>query len=242
MADKHAKDNAHEGFSLEDRSAELFHQVLEFFKRNQTGTYTALGLLVAAAAFWGFRGNMVHKATEQARGDMGQAFVRLEQGKTDSAAPYLQKVASENAGLESAKAALILGGIQIGQSQLDKAEASYRIALDKSQGLPLLWAGAQRGLAVCAIDRKDYKTAESLLRSILSKYQRVTGDAKARGLDEEPKDEVPFLSQVMWQLVLVRDAQGDHAGAIDQAKDLVKLYPSDEESQDARRYLALNGG
>lgn len=242
MADKNAKDNETEGFSLEDRSAELYHKSLEFFKRNQTVTYTVLGLLVAGAVLWVVRGNMLKRATEQARTEMGQAYVRLDQGKYDSAKSYLEKVASANAGLESSKAALLLAGIQLGQGQLDKAETNYKIARDKSDGLPVLWAGGQRGLAVVALNRKNYKEAESLLKGVLSKYQHVTGDAKDRGLDKEGKDEVPFLSQVMWQLVLVREAQGDLKGAIEQANLLIKLYPSVEDAQEARRFLALNGG
>lgn len=241
MADKNEKDNATEGFSLEDRSAELLHKSLEFFKRNQTATYTVLGLLVAGAVLWMVRGNMVKRASEQARSEMGQAYVRLDQNKYDSAKPYLEKVATANAGIESAKAALLLAGIQLSQGQIDKAEANYRIARDKSDGLPLLWSGGQRGLAVCAINRKNYKEAETLLKDVLSKYQHVTGDAKDRGLDKEPKDDAPFLSQVMWQLVLVRDAQGDQKGAVEQAKVLIKLYPASEDAQEGRRFLALSG-
>ncbi|MEN9353726.1 MAG: hypothetical protein RL318_1051 [Fibrobacterota bacterium] len=242
MADKNAKDNVTEGFSLEDRSVELYHKSVEFFKRNQTATYTVLGLLVAGAVLWVVRGNMVKRASAQAHTEMGQAFSRLDQGKYDSAAIYLEKVAQANAGIESAKAALLLAGIQLGRGQTDKAETNYKIARDKSQGLPVLWAGGQRGLAVCAMNRKNYKDAESLLKDLLSKYQRATGDAKARGLDEDGKDEVPFLSQVMWQLVLVREAQGDLKGAKEQANRLIKVYPGVEDAQEARRFLALNGG
>jgi len=241
MADKNEKDNATEGFSLEERSGELFYKSVEFFKRNQTATYTVLGLLVAGAVLWMVRGNMVKRASEQARSEMGQAYVRLDQNQYDSAKPYLEKVATANAGIESAKAALLLAGIQLSQGQQDKAEANYRIARDKSEGLPLLWAGGQRGMAVCAMNRKNYKEAETLLKGVLSKYQHVTGDAKDRGLGKEPKDEAPFLSQVMWQLVLAREAQGDLKGAIEQANALIKLYPESEDAQEGKRFLALSG-
>lgn len=241
MADKQEKDNAAEGVSLEDRSAELLHRATEFFKRNQTATYAVMGLLVAGAVLWLVRGNMVRKATEAARGEMGQAYVRLDQGKYDSAAVFLEKVAKGNAGLESSKAALILGGIRLGQGQVEKAEASYRIALDKSQGLPLLWAGAKRGLAVCAMNRKQFKEADEHLAQVLSKFQRVTGNAEKRGLDQDGKDGVPFLSQVMWQQVLIREAQGDLKAAGEKAKLLVSYYPAEEEAKDAQRFLALNG-
>lgn len=241
MADKQEKDNAVEGVSIEDRSAELLHRAIEFVKHNQTATYAVLGLLLAGAVLWLVRGNMVRKATEAARGEMGQAYLRLDQGKYDSAAANLEKVAHGNAGLETSKAALLLGAIRLGQGQLDKADAAYRIALDKSQGLPLLWAGAQRGLAVCAMNRKQYKEADELLARILSKYQHVTGDAKKRGLGEDGKDEVPFLSQVMWQQVLIREAQKDLKGAGEKAKELIRFYPGEEEAQEAQRFLALQG-
>ena len=239
MADKQSLENIGAQLPLEERALDALQKSVDFVKRNQTATYTVLGLLLAGVVLWFVRGNLVSTATDKARNDMGQAYALLGRHQEDSAAVLLQKLTTVNAGLETSKAALLLADIQLSKGQLDKADKNYRLCKERSNSVALLEAGALRGLAVCAINRKDYKTAESLLSDVLSKYQRVTGDAKARGLDKEPKDLVPFLSQVQWQLVLVKDAQNDAKAAKEAAEKLIKLYPTTEEAQDARRFLAM---
>ncbi len=239
MADKPSQENLSSELPLKDRFLNFWESVQAFVLRNQTASYTVLGLLVAGVVLWGIRAHMVSSALEKARDDMGQAYLYLEQQKNDSAIPYLQKVAKANAGIETAKAALLLGDIQVSMGQPQQAAKNYEIARSRSS-LPLIEGSAMRGLAVCAIDVKDYAKADKLLSEILSKYQRVTGDTKDRGLDKEPRDLLPFLSQVMWQQVLVHSAQGDSKGAQALAGKLIKLYPQTDDAQDARRFLAVD--
>jgi len=238
MADKQTNENLASGLPFEERAAEAVRRGQDFLRRNQTVAYSVLGLLLAGLALWVIRANMISSAREKARADMGQVYMLLSRNQVDSAVPYLEKVAASNADIETAKAAVILADIELSKGQFDKAEKNYRIARSKSS-LPLIEGAALRGLAVCAIDRKDYKTAENLLSQVLSKYQRVTGDPKARGLGNEPKDQLPFLSQVMLQQILVRDAQGDANGARGIAEKLIKLYPESEDAQEARRFLVV---
>jgi len=239
MADKQTNENLASGLPFEERASEAVRRGQDFLRRNQTVAYSVLGLLLAGLALWVVRANMISSAREKARADMGQVYLLLSRNQVDSALPYLEKVAASNADIETAKAAVILADIELSKGQFVQAEKNYAVARAKSS-LPLIEGTAMRGLAVCAIDRKDYKTAENLLVQVLSKYQRVTGDPKDRGLDKEPKDQLPFLSQVMFQQVLVRDAQGDGKGARETAEKLIKLYPNTDDAQDARRFLALN--
>jgi tetratricopeptide (TPR) repeat protein len=238
MADKQTNENLASGLPFEERASDAVRRGQEFLRRNQTAAYAVLGLLLAGVALWAVRATMISNAREKARADMGQAYMLLSRNQVDSAVPYLEKVAASNADIETAKAAVILADIELSKGQFDKAEKNYRTARSKSS-LPLIEGAALRGLAVCAIDRKDYKTAENLLSQVLSKYQRVTGDPKQRGLGKEPKDQLPFLSQVMLQQAFVRDAQGDAAGARAIAEKLIKFYPESEDAQEAQRFLVV---
>lgn len=227
--------------SVEDRAAEFWYSLNESWKKNQGAWLTAIVVLACAAGAWSFWTWRNSDAQEKAHRLVGRAYVNLDNGRADSAVALFEKVLTDYTGMEVAKAALQLGDFNYSKGDYAKALTKFERARSEGKGFPLLEGGALRGVAASQIQLKKYAEAETALKSLLSSYQKLTGNAEARATETEPQDLVPGLSQAMWQLVLVQEKLGHADDASRTAEALSKLYPSSREAGEAVRWLSMAG-
>lgn len=243
MADKSAKtENSASELSFEDRSLELAYRFRDGWRRNQslwTGIAVAVLCVAAVGGFWTFK-----KAGSQSTAHrlVGLGMVAMDNDRPDSALAIFQRVTLEHGGLEAAKAGLLGAGILFDRGDVAGAVKLYQRALDEGAGFPLLEGGALRGLAACHIEQGQFAQAADELSKVLSKFAKASDDAKVRGLGKDKADDLPKISQTMWQLVLVQSRLGKLEEARKTADRLVRTYPESDEAAQARKWMGLFGG
>lgn len=219
----------------------FWDKALENWKKNQTTWLTAIAVVVCVAAVVAVQTWKKRDSQESANRTLGRAMVYASNNHADSARILFQKVLTSRVGLASAKAGLFLGQIDYSAGQFDKALVSYQGAKAEGKGFPLVEGAAFRGVAASYIQLKKYAEADAELTALLSKYQKLTGDAESRAKEEEPQDLVPGLSQAMWQKVLVQEKLNRIDEASKVAARLLALYPKTPEAGQARIWLAMSG-
>ncbi len=242
MADKRmTPQNEIPTLTVEDRAVEFWYSLVDSWKKSQGAWLTAFVVIACAAAAWSFWTWRTNSSQQQAHRIVGRAYINLDNGRNDSAIALFEKVLAGYSGMEVSKAALQLGDVHFAKSEYAVALTKFERARQEGKGYPLLEGGALRGVAACQIQLKKYSEAESALKSLLGSFQRVTGSAQERSTENEPQDQVPGLSQAMWQLVLVQEKLGRLDDASKNAVSLRKLYPTSREATEAQRWLSLSG-
>jgi len=167
--------------------------------------------------------------------DLGPAYTFLSQGQVDSARVALQNYVSvSRPTLALSKAYLLLGRLYFSEAKYAEALDAYKKVTAKH---PLLAAAGLYGQAASQMQLGDYASALTLLETLVSDYHKETGDMQLRGLDREPADVVPGLSNVLYKLALCYEQMGKKDLALEQVQKLLKAYPDSPDAQKAKRLL-----
>ncbi|MCB9497115.1 MAG: tetratricopeptide repeat protein [Fibrobacteria bacterium] len=227
--------------SFEEQVFEMAYKARDSWRKNQALWSVVVALVACAVGAWSFWAWKSAATDRAANRLLGMGLVQLGTDRPDSALASFDRLAADHGGLAVAKGSLFAGQIFMERSDWKAAEQRFRRALDESKGLPLLEGGARRGLAASLIEQQRYEEAEKELRKVVSEYFHTSLDVGTRELPTGPSDDLPGMALSMWQLVLVQDKIGRAEEARKTAETLIRAYPSVEEANDARRWLASKG-
>jgi len=242
MADKRPLNvivSAEPGF--EEKSLELAYKVRDSWRKNQTLWSVSLVALACAAGVWSFWTWKTRSGEADANRLLGMGLVHLQNERPDSALASFDKLSADHGGISTAKASLLAGNILLSRGDWKGAEARFHRAIEESDGLPLLDGGARRGLATSLIEQKRYDDAAKELQKVLSSYAHVSVLEKDREKESAATDDLPLMSQVYFQLVLVQEKLNKKDDARKNAETIIRAYPLSEEAGEARKWLALQG-
>jgi TolA-binding protein len=171
--------------------------------------------------------------------DLGKAFNFLYEGKSDSATLAFEAVLAKSGltSLQQAKAALLLGNLQLQNGQIDQAGVSFARAQANSGSAVLIKSGAEHGLATVAMEKKDFAKAAVLLESFIKTYGKRTGNLEERFAKTEPGDEITTVPDALWKLTLVYTELQKNDQAKLTAENLVKIYGSSRQATMAKKFL-----
>lgn len=240
MADKRPSNeivSADPGF--EEKALELAYKARDSWRKNQSLWSVALAVVACAAGAWGFWAFKTRSSEAEGARLLGMALVHLGNDRQDSALALFDRVAADHSGLATAKASLLAGNLLLGKSDWKGAEQRFRRALDEAGGLPLLDGGARRGLAASLVEQNRLAEAATELEKVVSSYSHTSVDVQDRETEHAAADDLPAMSLAYWQLVLVQDKLGRKDDARKNAEHLIRAYPTSEEANEARRWLAL---
>lgn len=172
--------------------------------------------------------------------ELGKAMDHLYNSRSDSAATILQSLVSQhNAnGLVLAKASLLLGNLRLQQDSLAQAAELYAKVISNAGSSKVLMAGAEHGLAVVAMEQKDWPKAIERLESFVKDYGKRTGDLEKRFSKEEKGDLAVTVPGALWKLALCYVEINDTAKAKASAERLLKVYGDSRQAALARKLLA----
>lgn len=227
--------------TFEEKALETFYKARESWQKNQSLWSAVLAIVVCAAGAWGFFAWKARSAEAESTRILGRGLVHLSNDRIDSALSVFQGLAVSHTGLATSKASLLAGNILLTKSDWKGAEASFSVAIKNADGLPLLDGGARRGLAVSLIEQNRFEEAATELEKVVSNYARTPVEIEKREKENAPSDDLPALSQAYWQLVLVQEKLGRKEDARKNAEHLIRAYPTSDEANEARRWLAING-
>jgi len=211
------------------------------WQKNQTLWSVVAAIVVCIAGAWGFWAWKTRTAEADANRLLGVGFVHLQNNRPDSALSTFDRLASDHAGLAVSKASLMAGGLLFQKGDWKGAETRFRRAIEESKGLPLLEGGARRGLASSLIEQARFEEAAKELQKVVASYSHTSIDPTERAKEDGKVDDLPTLSQPLWQLVLVQEKLGKKDEARKTAERLIRTYPYSDEANEALRWLALLG-
>lgn len=227
--------------TFEMKVFEAVARARDSWRKNQTLWSVALAVAACAAGAWSFWAWKTNAAEREAARILGLGLVHQESERTDSALAAFDRVVADHSGLAASKASLLAGSILMGKSDWKGAEQRFRRAIEDANALPLLDGGARRGLAAALIEQGRFEEAAKELQTVVTRYGHVSVEVKNRDIETGPSDDLPFIPLSYLQLVLVQDKLGKKAEAQKNAEHLIRAYPTSEEANEARRWLALNG-
>jgi hypothetical protein len=227
--------------TFEMKVFEAVARARDSWRKNQTLWSVALAVAACAAGAWSFWAWKTKDAENEASRILGLGMVHQESERTDSALAAFDRVVADHSGLAASKASLLAGSILMGKADWKGAEQRFRRAIDDANALPLLDGGARRGLAAALIEQGRFEEAAKELQTVVSRYGHISVEVKNRDIETGPSDDLPFIPLTYLQLVLVQDKLGKKADAQKNAEHLIRAYPTSEEANEARRWLALNG-
>lgn len=241
MADKRPLNETASAPSFEEKVFDVAYRARDSWQKNQTLWSVVAAVVVCIAGAWGFWAWKTRTAESDANRLLGIGFVHLENQKPDSALAMFDRLASDHSGLAVSKASLMAGGILFAKGDWKGAEARFRRAIEESKGLPLLDGSARRGLASSLIEQARYEEAAKELQKIVDDYSHTSMVPAEREKADGKVDDLPTLSQPLWQLVLVQEKLGKKEQALKSAERLLRTYPHSDEANEAQRWLALQG-
>lgn len=212
----------------------------EFIGRHGTKLAVVAGV-IAVAIFAYYQYSASQKAAQLLLNEtLGKGYQAIMEGKTDSAqAAFAEVIAhGKSSDLQKAKAALMLGNLRLQARNLDGASEAYGVAISNAHEAVLLKSGAAHGLAVVAMEKKDYPQAAKLLEDYAKEYGKRTGNLEDRYAKSEPSDPVTLVPDALWKLTLVYNEMKDAAKAKETAERLVKVYGDSPIAAQARKFLA----
>lgn len=225
--------------TFEERVLEAAFRARDSWRKNQTLWSVVAALVVCAAGAWGFWAWKTRTADIEANRLLGIGYVHLKNDRVDSALSAFERLGNDHSGLPVAKASLLAGNILFGRGDWKNAEARFRRAIEESKGLPLLAGGARRGLGACLIEQGRFEEAVKELESVVADYSHSPIQSIDRAKEGSSVDDLPGMSIPMWQLVLLQEKLNHKDEALKMAERLIRTYPSSEEANEARRWLAL---
>lgn len=225
--------------SFEEKVLEAAFRARDSWRKNQTLWSVVAALAVCAAGAWGFWAWKTRTADLEANRLLGIGYVHLKNDRVDSALGAFERLGNDHSGLPVAKASLLAGNILFKRGDWKNAEARFRRAIEESKGLPLLAGGARKGLGACLIEQARYEEAAKELESVIADYSHAPILSIDREKEGAPVDDLPGMSLPMWQLVLLKEKLNHKDEALKLAERLIRTYPSSEEANEARRWLAL---
>jgi len=211
------------------------------WRKNQALWTVLLAVVACAAGAWSFWAWKTRSAEKEAARVLGLGLVHQEADRVDSALASYDRVAAEHDGLAASKASLLAGSILMGKGDWKGAEQRFRRAIEDGKNLPLLDGGARRGLAAALIEQARYEEAAKELETVVTRYGHTPVEVKDRDAEFGPSDDLAFIPLSYLQLVLVQEKLGKKAEAQKNAEHLIRAYPTSEEANEARRWLALQG-
>jgi len=219
--------------------------LLEYLKEDfwpRHGTKVTIALVLVALAVFAVTqhiGSFAEKEAGMAE-ELGKGLDYIYRNKGDSALITLE-VSIQSGGLKKlylAKAALLAGNLHLQNNNADSAETLYRLAILNASGAEIISSAAEHGLAVVAMERKNYPEAISLLNAFVNKYGKRTGDLAKRYAKTEPVDKVPTVPDALWKLTLCYLETGDSSKTIQTAQRILKVYGDSPKAADASKLLA----
>lgn len=212
----------------------------EFLSKHGTKLAVAFAVIVIAiVAVIQYRSSL-QAAELLVNEDLGKAFQLVVENKTDSAQTAFTAILgnSKASSLQQAKAALLLGNIQMQKNDIDGAAKSFETVLSNAGSVVILKSGAEHGLATIAMEKQDYPKAISLLQAYIKDYGKRTGDLEERFAKKELADPITLVPDAMWKLTLVYAETKDTQKAKETAENLVKIYGESPLAVQARKFLA----
>jgi len=241
MADHQNIPNQSSGHnSIHNELEARFHFLRQEFLPKHGIKIVAVLLVVVLAIFAGVQYQAKSKATSLLLNeDLGRAFNFIYDGKTDSANVALETLLAKSGlnNLQQAKAALLLGNLQLQKGQFDAAGVSFARSQSTAGSAVLIKSGAEHGLATVSIEKKDYTKAAEQLESFVKTYGKRTGDLEDRFAKTEPGDEITTVPDAMWKLTLVYAELQKNDQAKATAEKLVKIYGASRQAAMAKKFL-----
>lgn len=218
----------------------LDHLKNDFLPKHGTKLIVAV-VLIAAGVFAFHQHRTSQEAQKAASAELlGKGFDHLYNGRTDSAQIVLE--GAINAGklknVALAKAALLSANLHLQKGEFDAAIALYNKAIDNSNGVDLIAAGAQHGLATTTMEKKDYAGAVKLLEQFVATYGKRTGDLSDRFAKTEPSDAITTVPDALWKLSLCYGELKQNDKAKQSAEKLLKVYGDSRQAALAKKFLA----
>lgn len=181
----------------------------------------AVGLLGLAAFAWNAEQNRVRSTTDVEA--LGLALNALYKDDKVQLGLELDKITADSKIVPQVqdKASLLKGNLQLEKGEYDAAIASFQKATGASE--PLIKQGAEHGLAVAYMQKKDYAKASALLEAFVKDY----GVLKNQAVELHKKGEADLSSQVpdaLWKLALISKELKDNAKAKVYAERLSLAY------------------
>jgi len=235
------KPNANNNVSHNSGDALIEYLKEDFFPKH--GTKVIIALCIVAIAIFAFAQNIKASSEKEMTmaEELGKGLSHMYAGKADSALAVFEGAINAGTlkGLPLAKAALLSGNLYLQSLSLDNAEALYKQAIANASGVEIIASAAEHGLAVVAMERKNYPEAISLLNTFISKYGKRTGDLAKRYAKTEPVDKVPTVPSALWKLALCYLETGDKDKAVQTAEKILKIYGDTQKiADDASKLLA----
>jgi tetratricopeptide (TPR) repeat protein len=222
-------------------SAESLFEYLKEDFWPQHGTKAIIALVLVAAAVFAITQRISKASAGEAAmaEELGKGLDYIYVGKGDSALMALESSMQNGnlKGLPLAKAALLAGNIHLQNGNLDNAESLYRQTISNASGVEIIFSAAEHGLAVVAMERKNYPEAISLLNGFANKYGKRTGDLAKRYAKTEPVDKIPTVPDALWKLALCYLETGDAENAKQTAQKILKIYGDSPKAADAAKLL-----
>lgn len=181
----------------------------------------ALGLIVAVVFAYNAEQNRVRSSSDSEA--LGLALNSLYQADKVQLSLELDKITANSKIVPQIqnKAALLKGNLQLEKGEYDAAITSFQKAVNSSE--TLIKQGAEHGLAVAYMQKKDYLKASVLLEAFVKNY----GLLKNQAVELHKKGEADLSSQVpdaLWKLALISKELKDNAKAKVYAERLSLAY------------------
>ncbi|GHV14993.1 hypothetical protein AGMMS49938_12170 [Fibrobacterales bacterium] len=209
----------------------------------QHGTKIIAAVLVLVVAIFALAQHFGTASQKQAAmtEDLGRGLEFVYLGQTDSALAAFEGSIQSGVlkDLPLAKAALLAGNIRLQNGDLDSAEILFKLSVGNSGSANLISSAAENGLAVVAMERKDYAKAISALNDFIEKYGKRDGNLANRYTKNEHADLSPTVADALWKLSLCYFEQKDTANAKKTAEKILKIYGDSPRAANARKLIAI---
>jgi TolA-binding protein len=223
--------NDHRSHDTEEKNENMQEFAIRFedwFKNTFVPKYSKpFGVVVVAAILgagyfaWNAEQNRLRSSSDSEA--LGVAMNHLYKGDKVQLGLELDKITANSKIVPQVqnKAALLNGNLELEKGEYDAAISSFKKATSASE--TLIKQGAEHGLAVSYMQKKDYAKASALLETFVKDY----GLLKVQAVELHKKGEADLSSQVpdaLWKLALISKELKDNAKAKVYAERLSLAY------------------